>query len=117
MRKEKNRTRYSISLSENSIEKIDDISASTGLKKSKIIDKALKISFSRCETDKVKFLLSGRSQTSGRVCFSTSLNKEDIKKLDIMSGSMSLNKGEFVERGLISLFDIYENDKMHFLEL
>lgn len=117
MRKEKNRTRYSISLSEFTIGKINDISTSTGLKKSKIIDKALKISFYKYETDKIGFLLSGNRSASGRACFSTSLDKEDIKKVDIMSKNMSLSKAEFIEKGLVLLFEIYENDKMHFLEL
>lgn len=117
MRKEKNRTRYSISLSEDSIKKIDDISTSTGLKKTRIMDKALKLSFDKYENNKVEFLLSGCKSASGRACFSTSLDKDDIKKIEKASKDMDLNKSEFVEKGLMFLFDIYENNKMHFLEI
>ena len=117
MRKEKNRTRYSISLSEGSIKKIDDISMSTGLKKTRIIDKALNLSFEKYKKDKVAFLLSKHNVSPGRSCFSTSLDKEDIKILDIISKETALNKSEIVEKGLVNLFDIYEDDKLHFLEL
>lgn len=117
MRKEKNRTRYSVSLSEYTIEKINDISLTTGMKKTKVIDKAIKISFGKYNSNKVELLLSGGKPLTGRCCFSTSLNKEDIKKIEIMSADIGLSKSEFIEKGLMSLFDIYENDKMHFLKL
>lgn len=117
MRKEKNRTRYSISLSEYSIDNINKISASTGIKKTRIMDKALKLSFNEYENNKIEFLMSGCQTGTSRACFSTSLDKEDIKRLEVASQDVNLNKGEFVERGLISLFKIYENDKMLFLKI
>lgn len=55
VRKEKNRTQFSTSLSKKDIEKIDEIKSETGLTKSKILDKALKLLFDVYQNDIEKF--------------------------------------------------------------
>lgn len=55
VRKEKNRTQFSTSLSKKDIEKIDEIKSETGLTKSKILDKALKLLFDVYQNDLEKF--------------------------------------------------------------
>lgn len=55
VRKEKNRTQFSTSLSKKDIKKIDEIKSETGLTKSKILDKALKLLFDVYQNDIEKF--------------------------------------------------------------
>lgn len=117
MRKEKDRTRYSTSLSEKNIEKIDKLSLETGLKKTRIIDKALKMAFSLYESDKLAFYSVCTSDNSGRKGYSTSLDKDDIKEIDNIAYDTGLNKNQILDKALFLIFKIYDEDKIRFFDI
>lgn len=117
MRKEKDRTRYSTSLGEKDISKIDELASETGLKKTRIIDKALKLAFNLYENDKLAFLQLCALDGSSRKAYSTSLNKDDIKEIDNIATATGLNKNQILDKALFLVFKLYSDDKIRFFEI
>ena len=120
-RKEKNRTRYSTFILNDYLNDMDKMCASIKVKKTRFLDKSLKLAFDLYNENKYEFLQMSEDITDNgnykKSSYSTSLDRNDISKIEDISAKTGLNKYQIINKGISLLLDKCKEDYYEFFNI
>ena len=120
-RKEKNRTRYSTFILNDYLNDMDKMCASIKVKKTRFLDKSLKLAFDLYNENKYEFLQMSEDITDNgnykKSSYSTSLDRNDISKIEDISVETGLNKYQIINKGISLLLDKCKEDYYEFFNI
>ena len=120
-RKEKNRTRYSTFILNDYLNDMDKMCASIKVKKTRFLDKSLKLAFDLYNENKYEFLQMSEDITDNgnykKSSYSTSLDRNDISKIEDISAKTGLNKYQIINKGISLLLNKCKEDYYEFFNI
>lgn len=120
-RKEKNRTRYSTFILNDYLNNMDKMCTSIKVKKTRFLDKSLKLAFDLYNENKYEFLQMSEDITDNgnyeKSSYSTSLDRNDISKIEDISAKTGLNKYQIINKGISLLLDKCKEDYYEFFNI
>ena len=120
-RKEKNRTRYSTFILNDYLNDMDKMCASIKVKKTRFLDKSLKLAFDLYNENKYEFLQMSEDITDNgnyeKSSYSTSLDRNDISKIEDISVETGLNKYQIINKGISLLLNKCKEDYYEFFNI
>ena len=120
-RKEKNRTRYSTFILNDYLNDMDKMCASIKVKKTRFLDKSLKLAFDLYNENKYEFLQMSEDVTDNgnyeKSSYSTSLDRNDISKIEDISVETGLNKYQIINKGISLLLNKCKEDYYEFFNI
>lgn len=116
VRKEKNRTRYSTFILSEYLNDINSICENINIKKTRFLDKSLKLAFELYSSDRASFYKTSADNLK-KVSYSTSLDKEDILRIKEISSETGISNYQIINKGVGLLLDICKEDNFKFFRV